>query len=205
VREIVTGSNFVRTSNRNPAISAEPCRVASAYAMGWGVSDDCQLGRVVAHSGGYPGYGSYVALLPDKGIGMFAFSNRTYGPVTVPVTKALLELQRSLKLEPRPVPVSAGLAQVYEAAKAVWRQGRIEAAPLGNNVLLDRDSAAWARLIADAKAVAGHCSTEASIRPISVMEGTFTWTCAKGRIEGRVQRTPLKRIEIQALSFTPAS
>lgn len=204
VREIVTGSNFVRAADRNPAISTEPCRVATAYAMGWGVSEDCQLGRVVGHSGGYPGYGSYVALLPDKGIGLFAFSNRTYGPITAPVTKALLQVQQSLKLEPRAIAVSAGLAQAYAAAKAVWREGRIEAAPLGNNVLMDRDSAGWAKLIAEARAKVGNCSTDAPIRPISAMEGTFSWTCTKGSLNGRVQRTPLKRVEIQALSFTPA-
>ena len=171
--------------------------------MGWGVSDDCQLGRVVGHSGGYPGYGSYVALLPDKGIGLFAFSNRTYGPITGPVTRALLRLDEALKLKPRAIPLSAGLAQAYAVAKAVWRDGRIESAPLGNNVLMDRDSAAWASLIAKAKAAAGDCAADAPIRPISAMEGTFTWTCARGSIEGRVQRSPLKRIEIQALSFTP--
>ena len=204
VREIVTGSNFVRASDRSPAISAEPCRVAAAYAMGWGVNDDCQLGRVVAHGGGYPGYGSYVALLPDKNIGMFAFSNRTYGPVSAPMTKALLLLQESLKLDSRALPVSAGLAEAYAAAKAVWREGRIEAASLGNNVLMDRDSADWAKRVADAKAAVGECATDAPIRPISAMEGTFTWTCSKGTLEGRVQRTPLKRVEIQALSFTPA-
>ena len=204
VREIVTGSNFVRAANRNPAVSAESCRVATAYAMGWSVTDDCQLGRVVGHSGGYPGFGSYVALLPDKGLGLFAFSNRTYGPITAPVTKALLQLQESLELEPRAIPVSVGLSRAYAAAKAVWSQGRIEAAPLGNNVLMDRDSARWARLIADAKAIVGECATDAPIRPISAMEGSFTWTCAKGSLDGRVQRSPLKRMEIQALSFTPA-
>lgn len=203
VREIVTGSNFARGSNRSPAISPEPCRVAVAYAMGWTVSDDCQLGRVVGHGGGYPGYGTCVAFLPDKGIGMFAFSNRTYGPVTAPMTKSLLLLQESLKLEPRAIPVSTGLAEVYAAAKAVWRAGRIESAPLGNNVLLDRDSAGWASRVAEAKSVVGECATDAPITPISAMQGTFNWTCSKGKLDGRVQRSPLKRIEIQALDFTP--
>lgn len=35
VREIVTGSNFIEGTMRNPAIGGPPCRQARAYAMGW--------------------------------------------------------------------------------------------------------------------------------------------------------------------------
>jgi D-alanyl-D-alanine-carboxypeptidase/D-alanyl-D-alanine-endopeptidase len=172
--------------------------------MAWRVVDDCDLGRIVTHSGGYPGYGSNVALLPDKGIGLFAFSNRTYGPISAPVWSALLALQSSSGMEPRAIPVSAGLAAVYDAAKMVWASGSIADAPLGNNVLMDHDAAAWAKMVADAKTAVGECDTSAPIKPSSLMEGRFTWTCSKGKLDGRVQRTPLKRVEIQALSFTPA-
>ena len=149
--------------------------------MGWRVIDDCQLGRVVTHSGGYPGYGSNVALLPDKNLGIFVFSNRTYGPTGAAMTAALLELQKSLDLAPRTIPVSAGLAAIYDAAKAVWASGSITAAPIGNNVLLDHDAAAWAAMIAEAKAAVGDCATDAPIRPVSAMEGKFSWTCSQGQ------------------------
>ena len=39
--------------------------------MGWYVVDDCDLGRFLTHGGGYPGYGSNVVLLPEKGVGVF--------------------------------------------------------------------------------------------------------------------------------------
>lgn len=204
VREIVTGGNFVGASERSAAASPIPCRLAFAYGMGWRVVEDCQLGRVVTHSGGYPGYGSNVALLPDKNLGIFVFSNRTYGPTGTAMTAALLELQKSLDLQPRAIPVSAGLAAVYDAAKVVWASGSINAAPIGNNVLLDHDAAAWGKIIAEAKAAVGDCTTDAPIRPVSAMEGKFSWTCSKGKLDGRVQRTPLKRLEIQALEFKVA-
>jgi len=204
VREIVTGSNFLSGQNRPATVSDEACRYAFAYGMAWRIIDDCELGRMVTHSGGYPGYGSNVALLPDKGIGLFAFSNRTYGPISAPVWSALLELQSSLDLQPRPIPVSDGLAAVYDVAKMVWASGSIADAPLGNNVLMDHDAAAWAKIIADAKAEVGECQTDAPIKPVSRMEGKFTWNCSKGKLDGRVQRTPMKRVEIQALSFKSA-
>jgi hypothetical protein len=173
--------------------------------MGWSVSDDCDLGRVVRHTGGYPGYGSVVALLPDKGVGIFAFSSRTYGGASLPAFRALLALQKAGALTERDTPVSAGLAAAYDAAKAVWRAGDIAAAPLGNNMLLDRDAARWKKAIADVKAEVGTCRTDAPIRPISAMEGRFTWTCDTGRVSGRVQRSPKQTMEIQALELTPAA
>ena len=205
VREIVTGSNFGAGRMRPAAIGGAPCRQAVTYAMGWSAIDDCDLGRVVSHTGGYPGYGSVVMLLPDKGVGLFAFSSRTYGGASLPAYRAALALQKAGALSDRDTPVSEGLAAAYAAAKAVWRGGEITAAPLGNNMLLDRDAARWKKQIADVKAEVGTCRTDAPIRPISAMEGRFTWTCETGRLAGRVQRSPRPTVEIQALEFTPAA
>jgi hypothetical protein len=41
--------------------------------------------------------------------------------------------------------------------------------------------------------------------PTSAMEGRFTWTCAHGRLSGRVQRAPTPAVTIQALQFAPAA
>ena len=204
VREIVTGSNFVEAGMRNPAAGGTPCRQAVAYGMGWGAIDDCDLGRVVSHGGGYPGYGSYVMLLPDKGVGLFAFSSKTYGGSSLPTWRAALALQKSGALVDRTTPISPGLAQAYDAARAVWRSGNIDAAPLANNVLMDRDAAGWTRLIAGVKADVGECPASEGIKPMSAMEGRFSWTCTHGRVEGRVQRAPTQQLSVQALEFAPA-
>nr|WP_261292658.1 serine hydrolase domain-containing protein [Sphingomonas hylomeconis] len=203
VREIVTGANFAGAVPRNPAIGGAPCRQARAYGMGWFVTDDCDLGRVVAHSGGYPGYGSYVMLLPDKGVGLFAFSSKTYGGATLPVFQAALALQKAGALTDRAIPVSAGLAGAYDAARAVWRSGEIGAAPLADNVLLDHDVAAWRAMIAGVRGVVGECAMREPVVPISAMEGRFSWTCATGQVSGRVQRAPTPALSIQALEFAP--
>lgn len=118
VREIVTGSNFAAGVMRNAAIGGPPCRQASAYGMGWRVLDDCDLGQVVTHTGGYPGYGSVVLLLPEKGVGVFAFSSRTYGAPSLPAFRAALALQKAGALQATPHPVSAGLASAYEIGRA---------------------------------------------------------------------------------------
>jgi serine-type D-Ala-D-Ala carboxypeptidase/endopeptidase len=205
VREIVTGANFASASMRNPAAGGAPCRQAGAYAMGWRVLDDCDLGRVVTHSGGYPGYGSNVLLLPDKGVGVFAFSSKTYGGASLPTLRAALALHKSGFLHDRPLPVSPDLARAYDSARAVWAKGDIGAAPLANNMLMDRDAARWKTFLAELRAEVGDCRGNEPLTPISEMEGRFDWTCSHGAISGRVQRAPTKALSLQALEFDAAA
>ena len=205
VREIVTGANFASGTMRAAAIGGNPCRQAVAYGMAWRVIDDCDLGRVVTHTGGYPGYGSVVMLLPDKGIGLFAFTSKTYGGASLPMFRAALALKSAGYLNDAPIPVSAGLAEAYAKAKAVWASGDIAAAPLANNVLMDRDAASWKGRLAALKAEVGACAASEGIAPVSAMEGRFAWTCEHGSLTGRVQRAPTKALTIQALDFAPAA
>jgi hypothetical protein len=205
VREIVTGSNFMTTGNRSPVVSATPCRVPGTYAMGWRVSDDCDLGRIVSHTGGYPGYGSVIMLLPDKNTGIFAFANKTYAAPVLPAYRALFALKDAGALPSRDIPVSPGLARAYDIARAVWKSGRIEDAPLANNMLMDHDSAAWAKMIDGVKTEVGTCPMDEPVKPVSLMEGKFSWTCSHGRVDGRVQRAPTHDLLIQALEFAPAA
>lgn len=204
VREIATGSNFAAGTLRAPAAGGAPCRRAVAYAMGWSAIDDCDLGMLLSHAGGYPGYGSIALLLPQRGVGIFAFASRTYAGPGLPATRALLALQRSGQLKAAAPAPDAGLQQAYAAAQAVWRSADITAAPLANNMLLDRDAGRWRRLIEALKAEVGACAADAPLQPLSLMEGRFTWACEHGRITGRVQRSPNAAVEIQALEFGPA-
>ncbi len=200
VREIVEGANFA-SANMRPAMLGAPCRQASAYGMGWRVIDDCDLGRVVTHGGGYPGYGSNVALLPDAGVGVFVFSSRTYTGGGTAVMKTMLALREAGLARPRTTPVSDGLEAAYAAAKTAWTAGDATRALLANNVLLDRDAARRAREIADAKAEVGTCAMSEAIRPISAMEGVFDWHCERGHISGRVQRAPTPALSLQVVDF----
>ncbi len=205
VREIVEGQNMPSGAQRPASVGGAPCRQAVTYAMGWSVVEDCDLGRVVTHSGGYPGYGSIVYLLPDKGVGIFAFSNRTYSSGAAAAMRALLALEKSGALPARTLPVSPGLAEAYAAAKAVWARGEVTGAPLADNFLLDRDAERWKAEIARVKRDVGACAAGEEIAPISAMEGTFTWTCATGKLRGRVQRAPTPEVTIQALSYAVAT
>lgn len=204
VREIVEGLNFVEVADR-PTATGATCRVPTAYGMGWFVMNDCERGRIVQHSGGYPGYGSLVMLLPDAGVGVFAFANRTYAGPRQPVMDSLLALRKAGVAVDRPIPVSTSLARSYDIARDVWRAGDPARAPLANNVVPDRDLTLRRKDIADLKKQVGTCQTGSPITAVSALEGVFTWACATGSVRGRVQQAPTMALSLQVLSFTAAT
>ncbi len=204
VRELAQGSNFPVLRVRGGATGAGACRLASTYAMGFIAAQDCDLGLTLSHGGGYPGYGSHVLLLPDYGVGIFAFANRTYAGPRPPVWDAAMALHRAGLLAPRPIPVSAALAAAYAAVGRMFAAGSITAGGdvLAMNMLLDRDAAHWARDFASLKASVGSCDTAAPITPAAALSGRFTWTCERGRVDGSVLLAPRREPRIQALDLT---
>jgi len=204
VRELAQGSNFPRIASRYAREGEEGARQALTYGMGLNVRIDPDLGFTLSHSGGYPGYGSHMLLLPDRGIGIFAFANRTYEAPTVPVWEAALLLKRAGLLgDEYAVPVSQQLAGAYRAAGQIYSTGNVLVAAdrLAMNFLMDRDADLRAGDIADVQAEAGECDTTAPITASGALSGTFTWRCEHGRVRGRLLLAPTRPAGIQALRF----
>ncbi|ATE66926.1 serine hydrolase domain-containing protein [Rhizorhabdus dicambivorans] len=206
VRAIAEGSNFATGQMRNPTIGA-PCRQAVAYGMGWRVLDDCDLGRALTHTGGYPGYGSVVILLPEKGIGIFAFASRTYAAPSVPAFRAALALEAAGSIDDRAVPVSPGVAAGYEAVRAIWAAGDVMVAKdrLAMNVLMDRDAPHWRAELARLRAEVGACAAGEPVTATTAMAGSFGWTCEHGRIDGSLLLAPTGTPAIQELKLGVAA
>lgn len=203
VREIAEGSNFPLGAMRNSAIGGAPCRAAITYGMGWRVSDDCDLGRTLSHGGGYPGYGSHVLLLPEKGIGIFVFTNRTYSGPSVPAWKAALALLSAGEAPDRAVPVSDRVETAYGVVRKIFAQGAVAGHDdsLAMNFLLDRDEPHWRRELARVKAEVGACATDEPVSAQTAMQGGFTWTCEHGRISGGFLLAPTPDLRLQSLTF----
>lgn len=201
VRELATGLNFPQVTHR-PG-DPDSCAQAATYGMGMRVAVDCDLGLTLAHGGGYPGYGSYVLLMPEQGIGVFAFANRTYAGPSPPVWAAALELKRAGWLADRPLAVSAALAGAYGAAREMWQAGSIEpgSARLAMNFRMDRSAANWAREFARLKALTGSCDNGAAITATGALAGRFAWTCERGTLQGQLLLAPTNPTTIQALRF----
>jgi hypothetical protein len=198
--------NFPRISERPDLPGGEPCHYAATYGMGMIASQDCDLGATLAHGGGYPGYGSYLLLLPEHDVGIFAFANRTYAAPVLPVIYSALELYRANLLSGRPTPVSSPLAASYAAAGAMFEAGTVEPARqmLAMNFLLDRSSENWARQLGEFKTEVGDCRTDAPITATGGLSGRFRWTCERGALDGQLLLAPTSPPTIQALRLSVA-
>jgi CubicO group peptidase (beta-lactamase class C family) len=82
------------------------CAIASAYCYGLGWTSDCDGKVAIGHSGGLPGFGSQWRIMPDYGIGIVAFANRTYAPIGYINTLALDTLIKIAGLQRRQLPAS---------------------------------------------------------------------------------------------------
>ena len=207
VRELSQGANFPSVRLRPGSSGPEACREAATYAMGFYAASDCDFGLTLSHGGGYPGYGSHVLLLPDYGVGIFAFANRTYAGPRAPVWDAAVTLLRAGRLKPRPTAPSIALATAYTAVTKIFTAGSVTSAGdvLSMNFLMDRDADHWARDLASLKAQVGTCDTAAPISPTGALSGEFMWRCDRGRVRGQVLLAPTTTMRIQSLSFARAT
>ncbi|WP_421854666.1 serine hydrolase domain-containing protein [Novosphingobium sp.] len=203
VRQIMRGANNSAVFHRPATGGDKQCPGAAAYGMGWRVLTDCDYGTVLAHSGGYPGYGSHVMVLPEYGAALFALTNRTYAGPSKAVWDVAALLTAKGALAKQVEPVSADLASFYTAAQTVWSAGTIDALQgrVAMNFPMDRTVANWAKVLAETKAKSGACETAAPIMAEGAMSGTFAWKCEKGSIKGTVLLAPTKPITLQSLEF----
>ncbi len=199
VRELAQGLNFASVTRR-PG-DAESCPQASTYGMGFRVAQDCDFGLTLAHGGGYPGYGSYLLLLPEYGVGIFAFANRTYAGPSPPVWQVAAALKRQGLLTPRTFPTSAALMTNYRATLAMWAAGNLTPGQghLAMNFLMDRTAENWAREFARLKGEAGACQPGPLITATGALTGQFEWPCERGRLQGQLLLAPTDPPTIQAL------
>jgi hypothetical protein len=147
-------------------------------------------------------------IFPERGVGLFVFTNRTYAGPTAPLWDAAVALYKAGRLGEIPVPgLSADLAAAYKVAGDVYKAGSVRVAEgaWAMNFLMDRSVENWGRELARLKAAAGDCATDASVTPTGSLSGGFTWRCAHGRIRGSVLLSPDASPRIQALNFAVVS
>jgi CubicO group peptidase (beta-lactamase class C family) len=85
--------------DKPPGLPGDTAISLSAYGFGLFVEDHPALGRVVSHSGGYPGFGSNMRWHPATGTGVIALGNSTYATM---MTLAAALLDAILRHRERP-------------------------------------------------------------------------------------------------------
>ena len=65
------------------AADAMPDVEVVGYGFGLFQVDDIRYGRIIGHSGGYPGFGSNMRWHPASGLGVIVLANHRYGPAAL--------------------------------------------------------------------------------------------------------------------------
>ncbi|HEY2916002.1 MAG TPA: serine hydrolase domain-containing protein [Candidatus Limnocylindrales bacterium] len=112
---------------------ADPELDGGAYGFGLFIQEHLRWGRIVGHSGGYPGFGSNMRWHPASGLGVIALANGRYAPSSLLAQQLLVAV-----LDAETVPV-----------RRVRANAATEAAAAAVEALLDRwDDAVAADLFA---------------------------------------------------------
>ena len=183
------GIFFVTTPRRHRQATA--CKQFAAYAMGWRVAQDCDLGLTMAHNGGYLGYGSYVMLMPEFEVGVFVMANRIYAGPSAPAWDSAVAMQKSGLLKKRDVPVSSTVVEMHEAARNAYTA--VDVRPLGGNLsknfVMDRSEENWAAELAGSKNQVGKCQAVESLKADTAIAGNYCWACERAQLEGEILLT----------------
>ena len=175
---------------------------AGGYGYGLRVSQTCDFGHVVAHSGGLPGFGSLMQWLPEYGVGIIAMGNRTYTGWAGVVNEALLVLRKAGGLKPRAAQPSAALLKAREEVSRLvsnWDDdlaNRVAAV----NLFLDRSKERRKSEIAGLKAKVGTCKMpEAFTFVENALRGTWTLSCERGDLGVSITLAPTMPPTVQYL------
>jgi hypothetical protein len=175
----------------------------TGYGYGLRVAIDCRFERIVAHGGGLPGFGSYMAWLPDYGVGLFAMATLTYSGPAEPINRAWDALRETGGLERRRLPASPlqdGMRDRIQDLWNDWDDGRARAIG-AMNLLIDEPGAERRAKIERLKAEVGECGAAGPVIAENWLRGQFNMTCANGVVGAFFTLSPTRPPAIQHLSF----
>jgi CubicO group peptidase (beta-lactamase class C family) len=177
------------------------------YGYGLRISADCRFEHVSGHGGGLPGFGSYMAWLPEHGVGMFAMANLTYAGPAQPINEAWDALLKTGGLQKREIPAAPILTQMRDRIFQLWKSwDDAEAKKIAAmNLLLDIPGVQRKERIEHLKSEVGACSTAGSVIPENWLRGQFEINCEKGTVIAVFSLAPTQPPGVQFLSFQKAA
>jgi CubicO group peptidase (beta-lactamase class C family) len=190
------------------AADGTPQLSSGGYGYGLGITTTCQFAHVVAHSGGLPGFGSLMRWLPEYGVGIVAFGNRTYSGWGGTVDEALAALARTGGLEPRvPQPSPALVAQRAAVSRLVLRWDDALADSIAAvNLFLDRSRDRRRAEIARVRDSSGGCRVGEGFEVVeNALRGRWTMPCERGALRVAITLAPTMPPLVQYLEVTPVA
>jgi CubicO group peptidase (beta-lactamase class C family) len=118
----------------DPAITfvsadADPQLDGGAYGYGLFIQDHVRWGRIVGHSGGYPGFGSNMRWHAPSGLGVIVLGNGRYAPssfLASEILLAMLDANAVPARRVRPAPATVAARAAVEALLERWDDAAAE-------------------------------------------------------------------------------
>ncbi|MDX2049063.1 MAG: serine hydrolase domain-containing protein [Chitinophagaceae bacterium] len=151
------------------------CAITTAYCYGLGWMKDCDGKTYIAHSGGLPGFGSQWRIMPEYGIGVVSFANRTYSPMGFANLKILDTIIKIAGLQPVQLPPSKILEQrKNELLKILpgWNNAE-QSGIFAENFFPDYPIDTLKKHAADLYAKAGKILSVKEMKPENQLRGSF--------------------------------
>jgi hypothetical protein len=175
----------------------------AGYGFGLRVTSDCRFEQIVAHGGGLPGFGSYMAWLPEYGVGMFAMATLTYSGPSEPISQAWDAMLETGGLRKRELPPTTLQTEMRDHILNLWKRwDEAEAKRIAAvNFFLDAPSAQRQAEIRTLRNEVGECTDTGPVVPENWMRGQFNMTCATGTVGVFFTLAPTQPPALQHLAF----
>ena len=180
---------------------------AGGYGFGLRVWQTCRFSRVVAHTGGLPGFGSSMQWLPEYGVGIISLVNLTYTSAAAVADQAFDALARTGGLQARTVQPSPALADAKDAVSrliAHW-DDRLADQVAAVNLFLDVSKQRRRRELEELAAQHGACRADNAFDVENALRGQWTMICERGTLRVSITLAPTMPPRVQALTVRPAA
>jgi len=186
---------------------AAPEAEVMGYGFGLFTIDDTRFGRIVSHSGGYPGYGSNMRWHPATGLGVIVLTNHRYGPATPlarDILSALLAADAAPARRTRPNRATEAAREAVETLLAAW-DGDVARDLFAMNVELDEPIVSRMAALAGLRERHGVLRRDPSEPDESRTSFHLAWWMVgerAGRVKVEILLTPEARPKVQTFSVT---
>jgi CubicO group peptidase (beta-lactamase class C family) len=177
------------------------------YGLGLFVEDSLRWGRIVRHSGGYPGFGSDMRWHPASGLGVIVLGNHRYAPSSSLARELLASLLAADAVPARlvrPAPATVAARARIERLLGAWDDG-LAARLFAMNVELDEPIARRREAIDKVRTVHGALRPDPDLPEESQTRLHLAWWLSGdrgGRLRLEIRLSPESPPRVQTFGLT---
>jgi CubicO group peptidase (beta-lactamase class C family) len=186
--------------------SEAPGPVVVGYGFGLFVTLDVRRGRIVSHSGGYPGFGSHMRWHPASGLGVVGLANGRYariGEVCRDVLNLLVDREAAPTRRPAPWPATLEARSAVEGLIERWDE-TVADRLFAMNMELDEPIEVRRAALDKLRAVHGALRPDPEEPVVSWSPAHLQWWLAgeRGRVRVEILLSPERPPRVQSFDAT---